>query len=115
MSRLRRPVALAVAIAGLAAAAPASAHVFAVRGDTKIGAYGVRADGSLAGPVRAFGKPTSLRHTFGSEACRAVWPRHGLTVDLQILGGRDACEPRLRAVLARNPPRRPLDEPPALS
>jgi hypothetical protein len=52
----------AVVFIGLLAAvavAPAAAHVFAVRGDAKLGAYAVRADGSLGGAIRAFGRPTA--------------------------------------------------------
>jgi hypothetical protein len=87
----------AVVFIGLLAAvavAPAAAHVFAVRGDAKLGAYAVRADGSLGGAIRAFGRPTALRHTFGRRTCRAVWARHGLTIDFYNLGGGDACQPR---------------------
>lgn len=68
-----------------------STHVFAVRGDVKIGSFAVRADGSLGGAVGAFGVPTSRRHTYGPGTCTAVWARHGLTIDLYNLGGADAC------------------------
>ena len=54
-----------------------STHVFAVRGDVKIGSFAVRADGSLGGAVGAFGVPTSRRHTYGPGTCTAVWARHG--------------------------------------
>ena len=85
---------VAIAVHGAVAVTPAAAHVFAVRGDTKIGAYAVRADGSLGGAIRAFGRPTTTRHTFGRGTCRAVWTRHGLTIDFYNLGGGDACQPR---------------------
>jgi hypothetical protein len=75
------------------AAAPASAHVFVVRGDIAIGTYRVRADGSFAGALEAFGEPTSRRHTHGRGSCRATWPQHGLTIDFYNLGGEDACGP----------------------
>ena len=83
-----------IAVHGAVAVTPAAAHVFAVRGDTKIGAYAVRADGGLGGAIRAFGRPTTTRHTFGRGTCRAVWTRHGLTIDFYNLGGGDACRPR---------------------
>lgn len=68
-------------------------HIFAVRGDVKIGSFAVRADGSLSGAIRAFGAPTSRRHTYGRGTCTAVWVRHGLTIDFYNLGGADACSP----------------------
>lgn len=66
-----------------------STHVFAVRGDVKIGSFAVRADGSLGGAVGAFGVPTSRRHTYGPGTCTAVGPATGL--DFYNLGGADAC------------------------
>ena len=32
--------------------------------------------------------------TPGLQACRATWPRHGLTIDFYNLGGQDSCRPR---------------------
>jgi hypothetical protein len=57
--RFRRLMLLvsAVALVALIAVVSAAAHVFIVHGDIAIGAYRVRADGSLAGVVQAFGEP----------------------------------------------------------
>ena len=77
----------------IAPALAGATHVFAVRGDVKIGSFAVRADGSLGGAVRAFGVPSSRRHTYGPGTCTAVWARHGLTIDFYNLGGADACSP----------------------
>ena len=65
-----------------------STHVFAVRGDVKIGSFAVRADGSLGGAVDAFGVPTSRRHTYGPGTCTAVWARHGPRRRLSVLPSR---------------------------
>ena len=92
---MRTSIAVALAVSVAAVIAPAArTHVFAVRGDVRIGAFAVRADGSLAGAIRAFGAPTSRRHMYGLGTCTAVWQRHGLTIDFYNLGGRDACAPR---------------------
>jgi hypothetical protein len=52
--------------------ASAKAPVFAVRGDQKIGAYAVQTDGSFAGAIQAFGKPSSTQRTVGTQACTAT-------------------------------------------
>jgi hypothetical protein len=80
-----------VLVLAAAAAPSASAHSFAVRGDQKLGAYAVRADGSLAGAIRAFGTPSSTRRT--GVSCLVVWSRHGLTVTFYNLGGDNPCSP----------------------
>jgi hypothetical protein len=93
---VQRLLALAAVLAALAASTHAlasSARTFAIRGDVKIGAYAVRADGSFSGAIDVFGEPTSARHTYGRESCRASWPNHGLTIDFYNLGGADACDP----------------------
>jgi hypothetical protein len=83
-------------VAGLAAAAClaplAAAHVFPVVADERLGAFRVKADGTLGGAIRAFGRPT-LRRT-GDVGCRATWTRHALTIDFYNLGGADPCTPR---------------------
>lgn len=91
----RGPVRAAV-VAGIAlvlAASSAAAHTFVVMGDSRIGGYAVKRDGSLRGAIAAFGDPR-LRRMFGRGACRATWSRHGLTIDFYNLGGEDACTPR---------------------
>ena len=77
----------ALAGAGAANAAPS----FVVQGDTKLGGFAVKADGSLAGAIRAFGRPR-LRHT--GEACVATWALYGLTMSFYNLGGANPCRPR---------------------
>jgi hypothetical protein len=76
-----------LAIAGAASAAPS----FVVVADTRIGTFAVKADGSLAGAIRAFGRP-KLRRT--GEACSATWAPYGLTMSFYNLGGANPCTPR---------------------
>ena len=82
--------ALVLAVA-LAASATAATPSYVVRSDTKIATYAVRANGSLAGAIRAFGTP-KLRG--GGEACTATWAAHGLTIGFYNLGGQNSCAPR---------------------
>jgi hypothetical protein len=70
----------------------ASALSFVVRGDTKIGTFAVKADGTLFGAIRAFGDPDSLRGR--AESCTAAWGTYGLTIQFYNLGGRNACTPQ---------------------
>jgi hypothetical protein len=90
---LRLAIGATAALILLAPAPSAASHVFAVRGDVKIGSFAVRADGSMGGAIRAFGVPSSRRHTYGLGTCTAVWAGHGLTIDFYNLGGADACSP----------------------
>jgi hypothetical protein len=87
-------IALAAAwlVAGTASAEP-SARTFAIRGDVKIGSFAVKANGTLAGAIDAFGEPSSLRRRYRAQGCLATWRRHGLRIDFYNLAGRDACEP----------------------
>jgi hypothetical protein len=80
-------------LTALAVATAATAHVFAIRGDAKLGAYAVRADGSLRGAISAFGDPTSRERRSGGSACTTSWRRHGLSIDFYNLGGSDPCSP----------------------
>jgi len=91
--RRRVSILLLCALVAMPFSVPAWAHVFAVRGDAKIGAFAVRADGSLRGAIRAFGEPSSRRNTFGSSTCTVAWRQHGLTIEFYNLGGGDACMP----------------------
>jgi hypothetical protein len=87
-----RYVALAVLLVVLAA--PAAAQTtpsFVIRSDAKVGAFAVKAEGSLAGAIRAFGRP-KLRRT--GEACTATWTQYGLTMNFYNLGGANPCSPR---------------------
>jgi hypothetical protein len=84
-------VASIAVISALAGAAVANAAPsFVITADTKIGAFAVKADGSLAGAIRAFGQPR-LRRT--GEACAATWAPHGLTMSFYNLGGANPCTP----------------------
>lgn len=87
-----RHVLLLLVVAGaLAASAAAATPSSVVRGDTRIGTYAVKTDGSLRGAIRAFGAP---RLRGGNEACTATWPALGLTIGFYNLGGFDSCNPK---------------------
>jgi hypothetical protein len=60
----------------LLAAAPASAHVFTIRGDWKMGRFEINRDGTLAGAIAAFGEPTARDRR--RNRCTVRWSRHGL-------------------------------------
>ncbi|HEX9378376.1 MAG TPA: hypothetical protein VF872_02185 [Gaiellaceae bacterium] len=64
---------------------------FVIQGDTRMGTFAVKADGSLAGAIRAFGAPR-LRRT--GEGCFATWPQYGLVMNFYNLGGKDPCKPK---------------------
>lgn len=91
------PVAICVLVA-LALAPCAVARSFVVQGDTTIGGYAVKANGTLGGAIEAFGQPTTLRGTSYQGqpriACVARWQHLGLRISFYNLGGEDACEPR---------------------
>jgi hypothetical protein len=76
-------------VVALAATASASAHVFTIRGDWRIGSFAVKSDGTLGGAIDAFGQPGSReRHGI---ACTVRWPRHGLRIGFYNLGGQNPC------------------------
>jgi hypothetical protein len=81
--------ALLIALGGASCAGAAPS--FVVQADMKIGSFAVKADGSLAGAIRAFGQP-KLRRT--GEACSATWAPHDLTMSFYNLGGANPCTPR---------------------
>jgi hypothetical protein len=83
--------AMTIGAALAASAAAGAAPSFVVTGDTRIGTFAVKTDGSLAGAIRAFGQPR-LRRT--GEACRATWSPYGLTMSFYNLGGANPCTPR---------------------
>jgi hypothetical protein len=86
VGRLVTAIAAAVALAG---ATTASAHVFTIHGDWRIGSFAVKRDGTLAGAIDAFGRPgTRERH---GVACTVRWPRHGLRIGFYNLGGQNPC------------------------
>jgi hypothetical protein len=84
-------VATAAIAVTLSVVASASAHVFTIRGDWKIGSFLVKRDGTLRGAIDAFGRPGS-RHREG-VACTVRWPRHGLRIGFYNLGGQRPCQP----------------------
>ena len=73
----------------LAEPAGASAASFVVRGDTRIGTFAVKADGTLGGAIKAFGKPGSIRRQ--GLSCTAGWRNYGLTIYFYNLGGQNPC------------------------
>jgi hypothetical protein len=87
LAALAMTVGAALALARAASAAP----LFVVVNDTRIGTFAVKADGSLAGAIRAYGRPR-LRRT--GEACIATWAQYGLTMSFYNLGGANPCTPR---------------------
>ncbi len=72
---------------------PAQSRAIVIYADVKIGSYAVKSDGTLAGAIKAFGKPTS-RGKSGSTVCAVRWRRLGLRIRFYNLGGQDPCEPR---------------------
>ena len=106
MRRSVRPKLTAILVTGLLsssafAALVSSSASFVVRGDTRIGSFAVKKDGTLSGAIGAFGEPAHLRRRY--ESCVATWPGYGLTMDVYNLGGQDPCTPEYgffsRAVL----------------
>jgi hypothetical protein len=81
-------------LAALALSAPPQ---FVVQGDSHIGSFAVKRDGTLAGLTRVFGRPTALRRI--TTGCRATWRSPAMTVDLYNLGGGDRCKFFHHAVL----------------
>jgi len=84
---------VAVALAGLLLAPRVAAQpeTYVVRGDTNIGSYAVKVDGTLLGAQRAFGRATLLKGRYG---CTGRWPALGLRIDFYNLGGHDPCTPQ---------------------
>lgn len=84
---------IGVAAAGVVfiTAASASAHVFTIRGDWKLGTFAVKRDGTLRGAIDAFGRPGSKERD--GVACVVRWPRHGLKIHFYNLGGQNPCRP----------------------
>jgi hypothetical protein len=89
-----KPRALVLTAAVALAAAPAAlAASFVIQGDYRIGGYAVKADGSLAGVIDEYGRPTSVRRRFQGGACDVRWRAIGLFVEFYNLGGDDSCRP----------------------
>lgn len=86
-----RYAAVVATVAFMSAGAAQAAPSFVIQNDTRIGSFAVKTDGSLAGAIRAFGRPRVRR---GGEACTATWTQHGLTMSFYNLGGGNPCTPR---------------------
>jgi hypothetical protein len=71
----------------------ASTPLFVVRSDARIGSFAVRANGTLAGAINAFGEPASRRPVL-AEACTVTWSSYGLTILFNNFGGQDPCSPQ---------------------
>jgi hypothetical protein len=80
-----------LALLALLAAAPARAHVFTIHGASKIGAYEVKRDGTLAGAIAAFGEPTERDRR--RNKCVVRWTRHGLKMVFKNRAGENPCRP----------------------
>ncbi len=86
---MKRIVTAIATVVALAAATSASAHVFTIHRDWRIGSFAVKSDGTLGGAIDAFGQPGSReRH---GVACTVRWPRHGLRIGFYNLGGQNPC------------------------
>ena len=96
MRRLLLAVVCAVAIAGGAAASSDAGRSWVIQGDTVIGGYLVKEDGTLFGAIRHFGPPTSKRRDPGSgwNGCIVTWKSLGLRIFFYNLGGQDSCKPQ---------------------
>jgi hypothetical protein len=90
VKRLAAAIALTAA---LALAPSAAARSFVIQGDYKLGGYAIKRDGSLAGAISEFGRPTSIRRNAARE-CVVRWRPLGLRIVFYNLGGRDACKPQ---------------------
>lgn len=87
-----RALALAGGLALLLGATPGPSGTdsIVVRGDVQIGRFLVKRDGTLDGVIRAFGRPSSLRHG-RDQNCVGRWRDIGLRVNFYNLGGQDPC------------------------
>jgi hypothetical protein len=93
-------VTILLGILGLADATPARTAGPPIRiwGDSQIGRFRVKTDGTLFGAMEAFGEPTSLARGTGRlrgwNACVARWRPIGLRIVFYNLGGQNPCEPQ---------------------
>ena len=81
----------------LLALAPSSAaatpRLFVIQGDAKLGPYAIRADGTLAGAIEAFGAPSSIRRgrRYDRTSCSLEWRGLGLRISFSHFGGQNPC------------------------
>jgi hypothetical protein len=73
------------------AAAPSAEAAIVIQGDSKLGRFEVKRDGTLQGAIEAFGRPASLRRA--DVTCYARWPAIGLRIVFYNLGGQNPCRP----------------------
>jgi hypothetical protein len=69
-----------------------AALALVIQGDTRLGSYAVKGDGSLGGAIAAFGRPSGRWRT--GIGCTTRWRALGLRIDWYNLGGADPCSPR---------------------
>ena len=62
-----------IVVLALSLAFAPSAQAILIQGDTKLGSFEVKRDGTLRGAIEAFGRPTSLRRS--GLTCHARWSR----------------------------------------
>jgi hypothetical protein len=79
-------------LAASLALVPAAQAAIVIQGDTKLGRFDVKHNGTLRGAIAAFGRPASLRRS--GLSCYARWPRIQLRISFYNLGGRNPCLPR---------------------
>jgi hypothetical protein len=89
---LRFFIAIAVVLTTFALSASASATIFTISGDWKMGSFAVKRDGKLRGAVDAFGQPSSKVRN--GEVCTVRWSQHGLRIGFYNLGGHNPCRGR---------------------
>jgi hypothetical protein len=90
--RVKKLVMGVATVGAVVVAAPvASAHVFTIQGDSYIGSFAVKQDGTLEGAIEAFGTPSSIDRA--GVACTVRWTAHGLRIVFYNLGGQNPCLP----------------------
>jgi len=87
--RLLAAAAVAAVVASGASAAGGPSRV--IRGDYRIGDYAVKADGTLAGAIRAFGRPSASRRS--GAYCHASWRALGVRAEFYNLADANPCLP----------------------
>jgi hypothetical protein len=80
---------IAAAAVAFVIATSATAHVFTIHGDWRMGSFAVKRDGTLGGAIDAFGQPKSRSRD--GVACTVRWPQHGLRIGFYNLGGENPC------------------------
>ena len=84
---------LALLAGVVAATADAAPGPITIAADERMGSFRVKADGTLGGATRAFGRATRIAPTSNSS-CTATWRPLSLTILFYNLGGDDPCSAR---------------------